>query len=42
MRRWLLTTGDGDRSTTVHDRGLYVYIDELSFSTQAESEMHRR
>jgi 5'-methylthioadenosine phosphorylase len=42
MRRWLLDAATGLPGTTVHERGTYVCMEGPSFSTRAESEMHRQ
>jgi 5'-methylthioadenosine phosphorylase len=40
MRSWLMRSS-GDATTTVHEQGTYVCIEGPSFSTRAESKMHR-
>lgn len=41
MRRWLTEAAAAVRGTTVHTAGTYVCMEGPSFSTRAESEMHR-
>ncbi|MHC5022808.1 MAG: MTAP family purine nucleoside phosphorylase [Planctomycetota bacterium] len=42
MRRWLLGAAAGVAGATVHDGGTYVCIEGPSFSTRAESHLHRQ
>jgi 5'-methylthioadenosine phosphorylase len=42
MRRWLLSAAGRLDGVTVHERGTYVCIEGPSFSTRAESAMHRQ
>ncbi len=42
MRRWLLGAAARLDGVTVHDRGCYVCMEGPSFSTRAESHMHRQ
>jgi 5'-methylthioadenosine phosphorylase len=41
MRRWLIEAADGIDDTRVHHAGTYICMEGPSFSTRAESEMHR-
>ena len=42
MREWLLSAARTLRDVRVHDGGCYVCIEGPSFSTRAESQMHRQ
>ncbi len=42
MRGWLRDAATALRDTTVHDGGCYVCIEGPTFSTRAESKMHRQ
>lgn len=42
MRRWLLHAAKKCNDTTVHKRGTYVCMEGPSFSTKAESNLHRQ
>ncbi|NNF43062.1 MAG: S-methyl-5'-thioadenosine phosphorylase, partial [Phycisphaerales bacterium] len=42
MRRWLLDAARGLDAVRVHDAGTYVCMEGPSFSTRAESNMHRQ
>ena len=42
MRKWLLKASEALKDTDVHDSGTYVCMEGPSFSTKAESEMHRQ
>jgi 5'-methylthioadenosine phosphorylase len=42
MRLWLLTASTGVAGLTIHPRGCYLCIEGPSFSTGAESRMHRQ
>ncbi len=41
MRRWLLQAGRGSRDLRLHERGTYLCMNGPSFSTRAESHLHR-
>lgn len=42
MRHWLLHAAKRFNDTTVHERGTYVCMEGPSFSTKAESNLHRQ
>ena len=42
MRQWLLHAAKKCNDTTVHERGTYVCMEGPSFSTKAESNLHRQ
>ena len=42
MRRWLMESAQSLDDITVHDRGTYICMEGPSFSTRAESLMHRQ
>ena len=42
MRQWLLTAGSKSPGVKMHDRGTYICMEGPSFSSRAESHMHRQ